>query len=90
MYLNLDFIVIFSDLAIFCKMLLMKEINKGNLSKVLFHMGGFHIIMTFAAVIGARFGIASLRDLMIESGIVAAGSVGAVLNCKHNNRLSGP
>jgi len=49
-------------------------------------MGGFHIIMNFASVIGARFGIACLRDVMIESGIVAASLVDAVLNCKHYNR----
>lgn len=49
-------------------------------------MGGFHIIMNFASVIGARFGIAGLRDLMIESGIFAFSSVDAVLNCKHYNR----
>lgn len=86
--LNLDFIVVVSDLAIYCKMVevLTKEIKKGYLSKVVVCMGGFHIIMNFASVVGAKFGIAGLRDLMIESGIVAAGSVDAVLNCKHYNR----
>lgn len=74
--LKLDFIVMVSDHAIYCKTVdvLIKE---KKLSNVILLMGGFHIIMNFASVIGTRSGIAGLRGVMIKSGIVAAGSVDA-------------
>ena len=49
-------------------------------------MGAFHIACTFLAVLGRRFGDAGLRDMVIETEIVAAGSVGAVLEGRHYNR----
>ena len=38
-------------------------------------MGTFHIILTFLAVIAARFKDAGLRDVVIQSMVVAEGSV---------------
>ena len=38
-------------------------------------MGTFHIILTFLAVIAARFKDAGLRDIVIQSMVVAEGSV---------------
>ncbi|XP_071849790.1 uncharacterized protein [Apostichopus japonicus] len=39
-------------------------------------------------VIGKRFGDAGLRDVLIESGIVASGSVNGVMTGKHYNRAT--
>ena len=38
-------------------------------------MGTFHIILTFLAVIASRFKDAGLRDVLIQSSIIAEGSV---------------
>ena len=38
------------------------------------------------AVLGKRFGDAGLRDLLVESGVLPAGSVASVLDGKHYNR----
>ena len=49
-------------------------------------MGTFHTVCAFLAAIGKRFSGAGLKDLLIESGIVATGSVSDVLQGKHYNR----
>ena len=49
-------------------------------------MGEFHTCMAFLACIGKRFGDAGLQDVLIESGVVASGSVTGVLNGHHYNR----
>ena len=41
--------------------------------------------MRFLAVIGKRFGEASLYDLLVESGVVESSSVDSVLSGKHYN-----
>jgi hypothetical protein len=42
--------------------------------------------MSFLSVIGKRFGDAGLRDIAIESGLVAEGSINGVLSGHHYNR----
>jgi hypothetical protein len=49
-------------------------------------LGEFHISMSFLAVIGKRFKDAGLYNILIESGIVAEGSVNGVLSGKCYNR----
>ena len=49
-------------------------------------MGTFHTVCAFLAAIGKRFSGARLQDILIESGIVATGSVSGVLHGKHYNR----
>ena len=39
----------------------------------------FHTICTFLAVIGKRFQDAGLRDVCVESGVIADGSAASVL-----------
>jgi hypothetical protein len=46
----------------------------------------FHTALTFLAIIGKRFGDAGLSDLLIESKVVAFGSVPAVLEGRQYNR----
>ena len=45
-------------------------------------MGTFNTICTFLAVIGKRFGEAGLRDLAVESGVIADGSIAGILDTK--------
>ena len=42
--------------------------------------------MTILAIIGKRFGDAGLHDLLLESGVLASGSINGVLVGKHFNR----
>lgn len=49
-------------------------------------MGAFHTICAFTAAIGKRFADAGLADILIESDIVATGSVSGVLEEIHYNR----
>ena len=48
-------------------------------------MEGFHTICTFLAVIGKRFQDAGLRDVCVESGVIADGSAAGVLECRSYN-----
>lgn len=45
-------------------------------------MGIFHTLCTLLAILGKRFGDAGLKDLCVESGIIADGSIGGVLGAK--------
>jgi hypothetical protein len=49
----------------------------------------FYTALTFLAIIGKRFGDAGLSDLLIESKVVASGSVPAVLEGWQYNRAMG-
>ena len=43
---------------------------------------GFHILVMLLGVIGARFGDAGLRELAIQSEIIAEGSIDKVVASK--------
>lgn len=49
-------------------------------------VGVFHMICTLLRIIGKRFQDAGLQDPLMESGVVASGSVAAVLDGRHYNR----
>ena len=49
-------------------------------------MGGFHIPINFLPVIGKICAESGLKDLLVESGVHAAGSTSALLAGKQYNR----
>ncbi|XP_035674790.1 uncharacterized protein LOC118414705 [Branchiostoma floridae] len=49
-------------------------------------MGMFHTLLTLLSIIGKRFEDAGLRDICIESGVIAEGSVTGVLEGRKYNR----
>lgn len=49
-------------------------------------LGNFHTICNLLPIIGKLFGGNGLRDLAIESGVIAEGSIDKVLEGKHYNR----
>ena len=49
-------------------------------------MGTFHTICNALSILGKRFRDAGLKDICIEAGIVAEGSINDVLDGKHYNR----
>ena len=80
-----DVIIVF-DQAIYAKALEIVWQNPQQFQRVVLRMGTFHMVCAFLAAIGKRFSGAGLEDVLIESGIVATGSVSGVLQGKHYNR----
>ena len=78
--------VITFDLAIYSKA---KEIQwrfPDEFSNVVVRMGGFHIALNFLSLLGKKFADSGLDDLLIESGVYAAGSTSALMKGKSYNR----
>ena len=74
--------VIAFDLAIYSKA---KEIQwrfSDEFSIVVVRMGGFYIALNFLSLLGKKFGDSGLDDLLIESGVYAAGSTSALMKGK--------
>ena len=55
-------------------------------SNVVVRMGGFHIVLNFLSLLGKKFADSGLDDLLIESGVYAAGSTSALMKGKSYNR----
>ena len=61
--------------------------HKAQFEGFVITMSGFHLLMTtMLAITGSRFADAGLRDVAVQSEIIAEGSVDSVLNGKHYNR----
>ena len=60
-----------------------QEIQKTSLKDLVLRMGVFHTACTFLSIIEKRFQDAGLRDLAVESGVVAEGSIsGGMDGCR--------
>jgi len=55
-------------------------------SNVVVRIGGFHVALNFLSLLGKKFSDSGLDDLLIESGVYAAGSTAALLKGKCYNR----
>ena len=73
--LKLKSIVCVYDQAIYAKAYQIKCKEHDKFQDLFLMMGTFHIILTFLAVIASRFKDAGLRDVLIQSSVVAEGSV---------------
>lgn len=74
------------DQAFYAKAMEVYWKQKAQFQGIVIMMGGFHLLMTLLAIIGSRFGDAGLRDIAIQSEVIAEGSIDSVLNGKHYNR----
>lgn len=84
--LNLKDVVIIVDQPIYAKISEIIWKNPSEFKHVVPCMGDFHTMCGFMSIIGKRFGEAGLEDLLIESEVIAPGSVQGVLKGKHYNR----
>lgn len=87
--LQLDHIVVVFDQAIYAKAQQIRwkdHTNEDMKTKLVVRLGEFHTSMSFLNIIGKRFGDGGLKDILIESEIVASGSINSVLNGHHYNR----
>ena len=85
-HLDLEEIVCVFDQTIYAKAMEVKWKNTEMFEKVFIRMGAFHTLCNLLSIIGKRFASAGLRDLAVESGIIAEGSITSVLEGRHYNR----
>ena len=83
--LELESMVCVYDQAIFAKAIEIQFKEKEKFDSLILVMGGFHTLM-FLGIVGTRFKDAGLRDLLIQSGVLADGSADRALNGKMYNR----
>ena len=74
------------DQAIYAKAIEITWKHSDEFRSVMLRLGAFHIAYNFLAVIGKRFEGSGLHDLLLESGVVAEGSISGVLTGRHYNR----
>ena len=84
--LLLETIVVVMDQALYAKASEIIWKQKELFPHILLRMGIFHTICNALSILGKRFQGAGLRDICIEAGIVAEGSISGELDGKHYNR----
>ena len=84
--LQLPTIVLVADQAVYAKVAEVVWRYKEMYHNIVIRMGDFHTVCHALAVLGKRFQDAGLRDLCIEAGIVAQGSVNSVMEGRMYNR----
>ena len=84
--LHIEEVICVFDQALYAKAAEVIGKQPQQFSRIVLRLGVFRTICTLLAVIGKRFGDAGLHDVAIESGIIAEGSVGSVLDGKQYNR----
>ena len=74
------------DQAIYAKAFEVKCKEFEKFKPIVLRLGTFHTICTLISLIAKRFQDAGLKNLFIEAGVVAEGSVSAVLEGRNYNR----
>lgn len=74
------------DQAIYAKVQEQIWMNPTIAERIIVRLGEFHTVMSFLAVLGKRFSCSGLEDILVESGVVALGSMNTVLNGHMYNR----
>ena len=82
--LDVSSIVVVMDQALYVKA---AEIawKQDQFSNIVLRIGTFHTICVALAILGKRFGDSGLKDIFVESQIVADGSISGVIDGKHYN-----
>ena len=84
--LQLPYIICVFDQAIYAKAIELTWKHPDLFKDLILRMGDFHTVFNFMATIGKRFQDAGLRDLAVESGVIAEGSAQAVMDGRLYNR----
>ena len=77
--LDLNSLVVVYDQTIYAKAVEIAWKHDIQFSSIVLRLGVFHTACTLLAIIGKRFADAGLRDICIEAGVIAEGSVDSVL-----------
>lgn len=84
--LNQEYMQVTYDLAI-AKIALQLQTTEGNTFQKLFiHLGAFYIMMSYFKAIGKVINDCGLTTIMVDSEILASGSVSGFIEGKHFNR----
>ena len=78
--------VITFDLAIYIKAKQIQMKFPEEFSDTVIRLGGFHIALNFLSLLGKKFHSSGLEDLLIESGVYAAGTTSVLMKGKSYNR----
>lgn len=79
-------LVITFDLAIYVKAKQIQLRFPDEFSNTILRLGGFHIVLNFLSIIGKKYQGSGLDDLLIESGVYAAGTISALTAGRSYNR----
>ena len=83
--LNLQEIVCVFDQAVYAKAAEIVWKHQDRFHTIILRMGAFHKTCMLLSIIGKWFRDAGLRDLAVESGVIAEGSIDKVLeSCQYN------
>ena len=84
--LELQDIVLVFDQAIYAKAQVIRWQDPEFKRRLVIRLGEFHTSMNFMAIFGKRFEDSVIKEVLVQSGIVAEGSVARVLNGTFYNR----
>ena len=84
--LQQDDSIITFDLAIYIKAKQLQMKFPEEFKNTVIRMGGFHIALNYLSLLGKKYANSGLEDLLIESGVYAAGTTSALLLGKSYNR----
>ena len=84
--LHLDHIAVVFDQALYAKATCIACKYPEQYGTLKLMIGNFHSICKLLSTIGKIFGDAELRDLAVESGVIAEGSINKVIEGKQYNR----
>jgi hypothetical protein len=84
--LRLDAITVVFDQAIYSKAQQIRWQNPVLEKRLIVRMGEFHTVMCFLGVIGKRFKLSGLEDLLVEAQVVVVGSLNGVMSGSNYNR----
>lgn len=85
-HLRLKKIVCVFDQALYSKAVEITWDHSDKFQQIIVRLGVFHTICKLLGIIVKRFQDAGLRDLCIESGVIAGGSVAGVMDGRKYNR----
>ncbi|KAK6168598.1 hypothetical protein SNE40_019797 [Patella caerulea] len=83
---QLSNILLVFDQAIYAKAQQIRWKDPELSKRLVIRLGEFHTTMAFLAIIGKVYKDAGLQDILIESDVVAQGSINGVINGHHYNR----
>lgn len=81
-----QYIQVTYDLAIAKVAYQIQSTEKPEFDNLFIHLGGFHIMMAYFKALGKFIDECGLSHIMVESGLLASGSVNGFLSGKHFNR----
>lgn len=84
--LQQDDSVITFDLAIYIKAKQLQLKFPEEFKNTVIRMGGFHIALNYLSLLGKKYANTGLEDLLIESGVYAAGTTSMIMLGKAYNR----